>query len=168
MKIQITYVLLVGVLFLLQTTHAQEAIKKNVYLASISLNEGKKLKGVLYKVNETSVELIRTDKRITENAKLQIVEVLNMKSLSIRKKGSTGLGFAIGASLGAAIGTLIILQSYPGTYDVTPAIMAGAITLGGGLLGAELFGKKTHKINGAQSSFDLIRSELRQYQLYHD
>ena len=168
MKVKITYLLSLFILFLLLNTQAQEKVKQNVYWVSISLIEGQKLKGILFKVNETSLELIGTEKQIAENAKPQIIEVQSIKSIAIRKKGSSGLGFALGATLGAAIGTLIIFQSYPGTYDVTPAIVAGAITLGGGLLGADVFGKRTHKINGEQSSFDLIKSELKQYQLSHD
>lgn len=144
---------------------AQHAVKRSLYQAIVNFQGGQSAKGILYKVNETSIELLESVKEIGDTIGSQTFEIVDIKSISIRKKGSAGIGLAIGATIGGAFGTLIILQSYPGTYDVTPAIIAGATTLGGALWGANYFGKKTYKIEGNQKFFESAKLALKKRQL---
>lgn len=148
---------------------AQKIVKRSLYQTIIDLQDGQKRKGILFKVNETSIELIKSLKNVGETIDSETFDVIEIKSISILKHGSSALGFAIGATIGGVLGTLIILQSYPGTYSVAPAIIAGAITLGGGVLGANHFRKKkftkTYKIGGDQELFDQAKKNLVNCQL---
>lgn len=152
--------------------NAQEVKKRKLYSVVISLEDGKKIKGVLYKVNESSLELVKSAKNLTENIQSQVIETVKIKSIAIRKKNSAAAGFILGATIGGALSAVVLAQAYPTEssssdgldIDLTPVYLATFITAAGGTIGAATFGKKTYKINGDQSSFDQIKDKLKKCQ----
>lgn len=146
-------------------THAQEVKIKKPYTAVVRFISGKNTKGILYKVNESSIEL-RTypkSKKATIAIDSQIVEVSRIKSIVIRKgNASTGIisGIALGVSVAVVMASLA--PDYQNKYIVN-WIVGGALV--GGAVGAAVTKGKKYIINGEQARYSQIGEKLKKRQI---
>ena len=100
-------ILISAILFFSTGLHAQKSKKKNkVYKVWVSkIDNSKKIKGLLYEVNNESLKII--GKRSTEIN----IDASTIKMIKIRRKGRVGRGVLIGALSGFAVGGIIGLAS---------------------------------------------------------
>lgn len=141
--------------------------KKKKYKASITLiNQTEKIKGFLYKVNDSSVVVSSSSELLTEEFTASLnnaIDIANIKKIKLRKKGNVGKGYIIGTSIGIALGVVAGVSVADG--DGFPILAsAGMLGIVGSVVGTgigSISGTKRYTIEGSQETFLLYQEELK-------
>lgn len=140
------------------------------YKIWISLNKDPfKLKGFLYKLNDSSIILSKTFISKEDSAKgsdLFEININHIEKIKIRRKGSIGRGATIGGISGLVFGSIIMLTQtgHDDSFDPIRKFSFFALplaTLGSGI--GVLFGsfKAKIQINGNINTFNSHRENLQ-------
>ncbi len=148
-------------------------VKKKVYIAHIEQVDGTKIKGILYRINETDVELAQVIRRSVDTVFHRILSS-EIKNIRVRKKGTIRTGFIVGAIVGSFIGYEVGYSSvecgsavfcFPELAGINGAIVGSLV---GGLAGVAVGGiQKKFIVQGNQQLFDLHKVKLKGWTIRH-
>lgn len=158
------------------------ATKAGYYSWIYLKDSSRAMKGVIVEANDSSVQFIDksflTRGKVMASYKLRVIPISTIQTIKYRKRNSPGKGALLGAVGGALAGAILGYASgddrcEPGTwcifvYSAEEKATMGAVLgilpgLGiGTILGSR---RETIHINGDQSTYNLIRNELKKYSL---
>jgi hypothetical protein len=139
--------------------------RKKVFIARIELADGTNAKGMLYRINDSSVEIASLEKR-SKDTLVQLISIRTIETIKTRRRNSIGTGAALGITTGAIIGFMTYSDPCgPDSFfclDFGPGIPMGIGAAIGGVVGTAVGAslQKQFKINGDSKEFDKIRDQL--------
>ena len=145
-----------------------QAQKKKTYNAYVYLMKGGKVKGALYQVHESSIEIKRKNGNM-------ILPIENIRVIHVRRPHAAATGLLVGLGTGVVVGGIVGLATYQDTpndsfLDFGPGLNMGVGMVIGALAGVivgDAVGRKSYRVRiaGEQQNFEQHKLKLRQYQL---
>ena len=158
--------IVIALLLMLQEGFSQSKSKrKKVFIARIELADGTKAKGMLYRINDSSVEIASLEKK-SKDTLVQIIFSSTIETIKTRRRNSIGSGVALGIATGAIIGFMTYSDPCgPDSFfcfDFGPGLPMGVGAAIGGVLGTAVGAslQKHFKIRGSEEEFAQVRDQL--------
>ena len=144
------------------------------YSAKVFLTNGKKVNGVVYHLNDSSIAFItvKEAKSLTPNPKPWSLPVSEIKEIRFRKFGAIWKGAIVGGVLGAGVGAGIGYASYTPCepkylFDCLFALDETTSTIFGGMLGL-VAGGGLGTLMGSQSQLITLEGDDKIYHQYKE